>query len=70
MSEQNTDEISLKDFILKVKSLIIYLFYEWKVILFVGILGGLLGLAYSFTKKPIYTATLSFAMMRKALEEV
>lgn len=34
----------------------------WKLILLLGVIGGLLGLAYSFYKKPTYTARLSFVV--------
>ncbi len=56
------DEISLKELIGKIKEWYRYLLLQWKVILLAGILGGSLGLAYSFSKKPVYTATLSFAL--------
>jgi len=56
------DEISLKELILKLKEWYTYLLSQWKIIILIGIIGAALGLAYSFTKKPIYTATLSFAL--------
>jgi hypothetical protein len=56
------DEISLKELLTKVKEWYNYLLSQWKIILLVGIIGGGLGLAYSFIKKPVYTATLSFAL--------
>lgn len=56
------DEISLKELIVKIKDWCIYLLSKWKVIVLAGLLGGFLGLAYSFSQKPIYTATLTFAM--------
>lgn len=56
------DEISLKELIVKIKDWCIYLLSKWKVIVLAGLLGGFLGLVYSFSKKPIYTATLTFAM--------
>lgn len=56
------DEMSLKELIEKVKEWYEYLLSEWKIILFVGIIGAGLGLAYSFIKKPIYKATLTFAL--------
>ncbi len=56
------DEISLKDLIEKAKELAYYLLIKWKIILSVAVLGAILGLAYSFTVKPVYTATLSFAL--------
>lgn len=56
------DEVSLKELLQKVKEWISYLLSEWKVILLACFIGGLLGLTYSLIKKPVYTATLSFAM--------
>jgi len=56
------DEISLKELIEKGKDWFRYLTSEWKVILIAGFVGALFGLTYSITKKPVYTATLSFAM--------
>jgi hypothetical protein len=56
------DEISLKELVEKVKEWFSYLLSQWKIILLAGIVGAGLGLAYSFSKKPIYTATLSFVL--------
>lgn len=57
-----SDEISLKELISTAKEWSNYLLSQWKIILLVGILGGSIGLAYSYIKKPIYKATLSFAL--------
>jgi hypothetical protein len=63
MNKQNTnDEISLKELIKKVKEWYDYLLSKWKTIILAGFIGALLGLGYSFIKKPVYTATLSFAL--------
>lgn len=56
------DEVSLKELILKVKEWFFYLLSKWKIIVFAGFIGAALGLTYSFIKKPIYTATLTFAL--------
>ncbi|QKJ64829.1 Wzz/FepE/Etk N-terminal domain-containing protein [Flavobacterium sp. M31R6] len=56
------DEISLKELIEKGKEWYAYLLSQWKIILLVSVLGAALGLTYSFIKKPVYTATLSFAL--------
>jgi hypothetical protein len=58
----STDNFSLRDIILKIKEWWIYLLAKWRIILAVGILGGVIGIAYSIFKKPIYTATLTFAL--------
>lgn len=56
------DEISLKDLIQKAKEYYLYLLSKWKIILLAGIVGGCLGLTYAFSKKVMYTATLTFAL--------
>lgn len=56
------DEISLKELILKVKEWVLYLRSKWVIIVFAGILGGAIGYLYASRQKPIYTATLSFAL--------
>lgn len=61
MSVEN-DEISLKELIDKAAAWFSYLLSQWKIILLAGIIGAALGLAYSFSKKTIYTATLSFVL--------
>jgi hypothetical protein len=63
MNEQNeNDEISLKELIEKSKEWFSYLVSQWKIIVIAGIIGAAIGLTYSFIKKPVYTATLSFAL--------
>jgi hypothetical protein len=56
-----SDEISLKDLIIKIKELWTYLLKRWRIILFAGILGGMLGFTYAYFQKPVYRAELSFA---------
>jgi hypothetical protein len=56
------EEITLKELFEKTKEWFSYLVGQWKIILFAGMIGAVVGLAYSFSKKPIYTATLSFAL--------
>lgn len=56
------DEILLKELIEKGKEWFDYLLSQWKKIVIAGVIGAMLGLAYSYSKKPIYTATLSFAL--------
>lgn len=57
-----TDEITLKELLLKTKEWYTYLLSQWKTIALAGIIGALLGLGYSFYKKPIYTASLTYAL--------
>lgn len=56
------DEISLKELIEKLKEWYNYLLSQWRTIVLAGVIGATLGLAYSFIKKPVYTATLTFAL--------
>lgn len=61
-AEMPNDEISLKDLLEKAKEWYYYLLMQWKIIVLAGIIGAVLGLTYSFIKKPVYTATLTFAL--------
>ena len=56
------DEISLKELIQKGKEWFSYLLSQWKIIVLAGFIGAVLGVTYSFMKKPVYTATLTFAL--------
>jgi hypothetical protein len=60
--EVQNDEISLKELIEKGREWFSYLLSQWKIIVLAGIVGAGLGLAYSFSKKPVYTASLSFVL--------
>jgi uncharacterized protein involved in exopolysaccharide biosynthesis len=60
--EIQNDEITLKELLEKAKEWYSYLLSQWKIIVLAGVVGAALGLAYSISKKPIYTATLSFAL--------
>lgn len=60
--ETQNDEITLKELLEKAKEWYWYLLSQWKIIVLAGFIGAALGLAYSISKKPIYTATLSFAL--------
>ena len=56
------DEISLRELLDKAKEWYQYLLSQWKVIVLAGLVGASIGLAYSLTTKPVYTASLSFAL--------
>lgn len=60
--ETPNDEITLKELLLKAKEWYTYLLSQWKMIVLAGSIGALLGLGYSFYKKPVYTATLTYAL--------
>ncbi len=63
--ETQNDEISLKELIQKAGEWFAFFKSKWKIIFLAGLIGGLLGLGYSFTKKTIYTAKLSFVLEEK-----
>jgi uncharacterized protein involved in exopolysaccharide biosynthesis len=58
----DSDEISLKELILKLQEWWSYLLSQWKLIVSVAFLGSLLGLGYAFIQKPIYKAEFSFVL--------
>jgi len=62
MNHIPNDEISLKEIVAKVKEYYTYLRSKWRIVGLAVVIGALLGLTYSFIKKPVYTATLSFAI--------
>jgi uncharacterized protein involved in exopolysaccharide biosynthesis len=61
-----SDEISLKELILKGKDWFSYLWgYKWRILL-AGLLGGALGFVYSkYFAKPTYTSVVSFTLEQK-----
>ena len=60
--DQASDEISLKELIIKLKEWFGYLKSKWLVIVLAGILGGAIGFYYAWTQKPVYTATTTYAL--------
>ncbi len=60
--EVKSDEISLKKLILQIKSIGQYLLSKWVIILIFGIIGGVLGFVYAWSKKPIYSADTTFVL--------
>jgi hypothetical protein len=61
-SEENDDEISIKELLLKLGDWRRYFFHSWKWIILGGIVGAGLGLTYSLIKKKTYVATLTFVL--------
>jgi uncharacterized protein involved in exopolysaccharide biosynthesis len=61
-NQVDSDEISLKELILKLKEWWIYLLSQWKLIIGIAFIGALLGLAYAWTSKPVYKAEFSFVL--------
>lgn len=58
----DSDEISLKELLLKLKEWWTYLLSQWKLIIGIAFMGSLVGLAYAYTSKPIYKAEFSFVL--------
>jgi uncharacterized protein involved in exopolysaccharide biosynthesis len=61
-ANNTSDEISLKDLIFKIKSYANHMAAKRNIIIITGIIGALIGLGYSFLKRPVYLANLSFAL--------
>lgn len=55
-------EITLKDLALKMQSVWVYLLPKWKIIVGMGIICGVIGFLYAWSKKPVYKAQLTFAL--------
>jgi hypothetical protein len=58
----DNDEISLKEFIFKISEWYRFLLTKWKLILFISITGGLVGLNYAYRQPITYKAVLTFAL--------
>lgn len=56
------DEISLKELFENGKEWYAYFLSQWKIIVLAGFIGAAIGLTISLIKKPIYTATMTFAL--------
>jgi uncharacterized protein involved in exopolysaccharide biosynthesis len=68
MTEQNAteqfdnDEISLKELILKIKEWYQFLLTKWKLIILMGVIGGVIGFTYAYRQPITYKAVLTFAL--------
>jgi len=61
-NNMDNDEISLKELIQKISEWYRFLLTKWKLIVLVGIIGGLIGFTYAYFQKPTYKAVLTFAL--------
>ena len=61
-NQESKEEVSLKELFHTIEEWYDYLLSKWKTIGVAALLGAILGLTYSFVKKPVYTASLSFAL--------
>jgi len=57
-----TDDVSLRDVLMKFLEWYHYLLKRWKIVFAFGILGGFLGFTYAYFKKPEYLATTTFVL--------
>lgn len=57
-----SDEVSLKKVVAKVLYIARYLQAKWIFLLIAGLIGGSVGLVYAFSKKPVYTTSLTFVL--------
>lgn len=62
IAANDPNEISIKTIFNKIRSGFSYFKSRWLIILVVTLICALLGLAYSFFKKPTYTATCTFVL--------
>lgn len=58
----STDDISLKELILKIKDWVNYLLIKWKIIFLAVIIGALIGFGYAYFQKVNYKAVLTFVL--------
>ncbi len=58
----DNDEISLKELIQKIQEWIAYLKTQWKLLIGIAALGGILGFVYASFQKPTYLATTTFVL--------
>jgi len=58
----DNDEISLKELIQKIQDWIAFLKTQWKLIIGIAALGGILGFVYASFQKPSYLATTTFVL--------
>jgi hypothetical protein len=62
MHSRAEDEITLKELVQKTSVWVNYLKTRWIIILVAALIGAGIGLTMSYLSKPVYTATLSFAL--------
>lgn len=60
--QQETDEMSLKELIIKIKSVWSFLLKKWLIIVLIGLLGGGIGFLYAYLKPIKYTSKLTFVV--------
>lgn len=58
----NEDQISMEEIVFQIKSAYNFLSSKRILIILVGLIGGILGVVYSLTHKPLYTAECTFVL--------
>lgn len=58
----NSDEISLRDVLMKIQNWFRYISSKWLLLCIVGCIGGILGFTYAWFKKPVYSAVTTFVL--------
>lgn len=61
-SASNSDEVSIKGIILRFISIWVFIKRKWVFIVICGLFGFIVGLGYSFMRKPVYTARCTFVL--------
>ncbi|MBG6236650.1 uncharacterized protein involved in exopolysaccharide biosynthesis [Pedobacter sp. CAN_A7] len=62
IDSNKSDEITLKEFLLKIQEWFKYLLSKWLTIILIAILGGIIGFAIAYVDKPTFTATTTFVL--------
>ena len=60
--QYNSEDISFKEFIQKLKDWYKYILKKWMIIALCGLIGGIFGFYYASSKKVTYTAKLTFVL--------
>jgi len=53
---------STKELVVNIQAWLAYFLSKWRILLLAGLLGGALGLAYSFWRQPLFKATTTFVL--------
>jgi uncharacterized protein involved in exopolysaccharide biosynthesis len=61
-TNSESDEISLKELIQKMKEWVAYLKTQWKLIIAISAIGGIIGVVYASFQKPTYKAVMTFVL--------
>jgi uncharacterized protein involved in exopolysaccharide biosynthesis len=62
MQEKTSDKINIAEIVAIVKDWVGYLLRKWYILVFAGLVGGLIGYYYAYKQKMVYSATLTFAL--------